>query len=63
MKTNLEKRRKLANQVLPYVRKLVKKYDLSAVNSAIKMIYDERLAEKELQKAEEKVEALKNKIK
>ncbi len=62
-KTNLQKRRELASEALPEVRKLVGKFDLASLNNAVKMIYAERLAQKELKEAEEKVEALKKKIK
>lgn len=61
-KSNLEKRRELAAATLPEVRKLVKKYDLAAVQAAVKALYDNRRAEKELADAEAKVEALKRKL-
>ena len=60
--TNLEKRRKLLATVLPEVRKLVSKYDLASVQGAVKTLYNERQAEKELRMAEAKVEALKKKL-
>lgn len=57
-----EKRHKILASVLPEVRKLVNKYDLAGVQAAVKVIYSERIAEKELKKAEEKVLALKRKL-
>jgi 2-phospho-L-lactate guanylyltransferase (CobY/MobA/RfbA family) len=60
--TNREKRRNLINAVLPDVRKLVEKYDLAAVQGALKNLYENRKAEKELKEAEQKVEALRKKI-
>ena len=50
--TNRERRQALAKQVFPDVRKLVLKFDLAAVHNAVKAIYDERTAQKELLKAE-----------
>lgn len=55
-------RRNLSSKALPEVRKLVNKYDLASVQSAVKAMYDERKAAKELKEAEAKVQALKNKL-
>jgi len=59
--TNLQVRRSLVDAALVDVRKLVKKYDLPSVNSAVKVLYDERKADKELRDAEAKVAALRKK--
>lgn len=60
--SNLQKRRALVSNALPEVRKLVSRFDLASVQAAIKSLYDERKAEKELKDAEAKVMALKNKL-
>ena len=60
--TRLEERRNLAKGALPLVRKLVEKFDLASVNNAVKMIYDERTAERNLKNAEAQVAALKKKL-
>lgn len=60
--SNLEKRRAYLSNVLPKVRKLVSEFDLAAVQAAVKTLYSERTAEKELRAAEAKVEALKRKL-
>lgn len=60
--TKREQRRSLANAALPEVRKLVAKFDLAAVNNAIKAIYSERVAANELKKAEIRVQELKKKL-
>ncbi len=60
--SNLQKRRALIAAVLPDVRKLVRKYDLSIVHAAVKQLYEQRAAEKELLDAERKVSALKKKL-
>jgi len=60
--TNLEKRRAMTRNALPEVRKIVAKYDLAAVQSAVKSLYDNRKAERELEKAEQKVEELKRRL-
>lgn len=60
--SNLDKHRKMIAAALPEVRKLVAKYDLSAVNAAVKNLYDNRKAERELAAAEAKVNALKRKL-
>lgn len=60
--TNVERRRALALAVLPSVRKLVRKFDLAAVQAAVKAIYLERTAERELHEAEKRVQTLKNKL-
>ena len=60
--SNLEKRRKMMHEALPEVRKIVAKYDLASVQSALKSLYDNRKAEKELAEAEAKVLALRKKI-
>jgi hypothetical protein len=63
MKKNYHKvRRELITNALPKVRALVKQYDLSSVNSAVKAIYEEKKAEKTLREAEAKVAALKSKL-
>lgn len=61
-KTNLQHRREMIADALPEVRKLVAKYDLAAVQHAVKILYDNRKAERELAQAEAKVQALKNKL-
>ena len=61
-KSTLEKRREMKNAVLPAVRKLVAQYDLPSVQAAVKVLYENRKAEKELRDAEAKVEALKKKL-
>ncbi len=61
-KSNLEKRREMARLALIEVKKLVAKYDLAAVQNAVKSLYDERKANKELMEAEAKVNALKRKL-
>jgi hypothetical protein len=60
--SNLEKRRKLLATALPEVRKLVSRYDLASIQGAVKTLYNERQADKELRLAEAKVEALKKKL-
>lgn len=60
--SNLEKRRTMATNALPAVRKLVSMFDLASIQSAVKALYDERKAGKELKEAEAKVAALKNKL-
>lgn len=60
--TNVEKRNHMRSAVLTHVRKLVGKFDLAAVQAAVKVIYDERSAEKELKEAMAKVESLKKKL-
>jgi hypothetical protein len=40
------------------VKRLVAKYDLAAVQAALKDLYENRKAEKELKEAEAKVQAL-----
>jgi N-methylhydantoinase B/oxoprolinase/acetone carboxylase alpha subunit len=52
----------MISAALPEVRKLVAKYDLASVNAAIKSLYENRKAERELREAEEKVAALKKKL-
>ena len=61
-KSNLEKRREMKAEALPEVRKLVAKYDLASVQAAVKDLYENRKAEKELKEAEAKVLALRKKI-
>lgn len=60
--SNLQKRRNLAMAALPEVRKLVAKYDLASVQSAVKNLYENRKAESELRAAEKKVIELKNRL-
>ena len=60
--TNREIRHNMARNVLPSIRKLVLKFDLPAVQHAVKILYDERAAAKELKKAEQKVLDLKKKL-
>lgn len=57
-----EKRQSLKARVLPELRKLVYKYDLAAVQGAVKALYDERKAQKELLAAEKNVAELKRKL-
>ena len=57
--TRLEKRRAMALNVLPAIRQLVKRFDLAAVQAAVKVLYTERQAEADLKKAEAKVLSLK----
>ena len=61
-KTNRQVRRDLAASALVDVRKIVKKFDLPAVQAAVKALYDERKAAKELEKAEKKVAELRKKL-
>lgn len=61
-KNNLEKRRALSAAVLPEVRKLVQKYDLASVQAAVKSLYENRRAEKELADAEARVASLKKRL-
>jgi hypothetical protein len=49
--SNLQKHRKMISAALPEVRKLVAKYDLASVNAAIKSLYENRKAERELREA------------
>ena len=60
--TKQETRRNMRANVLPAIRKLVTQFDLASVQSAVKVLYDERAATRELEKAEAKVEALKKKL-
>lgn len=60
--TRQQKRQALRTNALPAIRQLVKRFDLPAVQAAVKMLYDERRAEKELHDAERKVESLKRKL-
>lgn len=59
LKTNRDIRREMCSQAVPEVRKLVKRFDLASVQSAVKALYNEKAAEKELDAAEKKVAALK----
>lgn len=52
----------MARNALIEIKKLVSKYDLASVQNAVKQLYDERKANKELQEAEAKVQALKKKL-
>lgn len=61
-KTAREVRRELAGAALVEVRKIVKKFDLPAVQAAVKALYDERNAAKELREAEAKVALLRKKL-
>ncbi len=60
--STLEKRRALLASAIPEVRKLVRKYDLPAVQSAVRALYEERSAAKQLREAEAEVAALKRKL-
>lgn len=60
--TYREKRQIIHKDVLPEVRKLVAKFDLASVQSAVKTMYEERKAQNELKAAERKVEELKRKV-
>ena len=61
-KTNREVRSGLAKAALPYVRKLVKRFDLAAVNKAVFMLYEEQRAAAKLRSAEQEVEKLKRQL-
>lgn len=61
-KTRIEVRRELAAGALGDIRKLMKKYDLAAVQAAVKMLYDEKAAQRKLKEAEANVQALKRKL-
>lgn len=56
------KKRTISKALLASIRSLVKKNGLGEVNRAIKSLYDERKAEKELVEAERKVQALKRRM-
>lgn len=58
----MQQRQAMAKNVLPKVRKLVNEFDLPAVNRAVKMLYEERQAERELKEAEKKAEELRKKL-
>ncbi len=57
-----DKRQMLRAQALPEVRKMVSKYDLASVQAAVKVLYEERTAQKQLEFAERKVAELKSKL-
>lgn len=59
---NVQKRRALLASALPEVRKLVAKYDLASVQAAVKTLYENRQAERELKEAEKKVAELRKKL-
>jgi len=61
-KTKADVQRSLAKAALPGVKKLVSQFGLAAVNNAVRTLYAERTAEKELRAAEQKVAELKKKI-
>lgn len=52
----------MAASALVEIRKIVKKFDLPAVQNAVKQLYDERKAQNELKKAEAKVALLRKKL-
>lgn len=60
--STLERRRSLIQSALPDVRRLVAKYDLAAVQSAVKVLYDERKADVALRAAEAKVAELRKRV-
>ena len=57
-----EVRRGLVVEALPSVRALVKKYDSTVIMNCLKVILEERKAQKELIAAEKKVAELKKKL-
>lgn len=59
---NRKVRQSLVAKALPDVKKLVNRYDLASVNSAVKALYEEKKADKELKDAEAKVAQLKSKL-
>lgn len=61
-KSNLEVRRDLIKRALPEVKKLVAKYDLASVQSAVKVLYENRRAEQELRAAEKKAADLRKRL-
>jgi len=60
--TRLEIRQNMRTNVLPHVRKLVKMFDLPSVQGALKVLYEERTAARQLKEAEKKVAELKKKL-
>jgi len=61
-KSALEEHRARIRAVLPAVRKLVADYDLPSVQAAVKTLYEERKAARELAAAEKRVAELKKKV-